>query len=153
MRWLTLALLIPLTACYTYVPIADGLLEPGTQVRAHLTDSGTDGMAALIGPRVAAAHGTLLRKDDSELVLAVEEVVTLSGVHNPWARETVAFPNSAIGRMEGKQFSKSRTLVFTGGLLVASLIAKNLMQGGLFGGGDRDVPDPGSDGPGNGQVH
>lgn len=149
MRWLIPALLFPLTACYSYVPIGDATPEPGATVRAHLSETGANEMTAALGPRAEIAQGTLLRLDGQEIVLAVEEVVTTTGISNPWNRETIAFPATAISRMEGKKFSRSRTLVFTGGLLVAGLVARKFIDKSLTGGSSDEPPTPG---PGQGHV-
>jgi hypothetical protein len=131
-----------MAGCYSYtaVPI-DTRPEPGTMLRAELTTTGSESLAPLIGAETRAIEGRLTSAGDQSLRFAVRQTETRRGAFIPWQGESVEIPKPLVADLRVRTLSRTRTLLFTGGLIVA---AAGLGAGlGVFDGG----PDRGGRGP------
>jgi len=149
-RWLVVALSAALmgTACYTYTPLATPDPAPGTQVSLVLSDQGRVGMGPRIGQGVARVDGAVVGASDTAYVLSVSDILGINGSRSPWAGETVEVRRAYISNSLERRFSRSRTLLVSGGAavaVVAFILTRNLL--GLGGGGASNVPPGGP--PGN----
>jgi hypothetical protein len=130
------------SGCYSYttIPIATSP-EPGTMLRAELTATGTETLAPLIGAETRAIEGRLTSAGDQSLRLAVRQTETRRGAFIPWQGESVEIPKPLVADLRVRTLSRTRTMLFTGGLIVAAV---GLGAGlGAFDGG----PDRGGRGP------
>lgn len=148
MRIATLVLFLPLTACYAYVPVEDTPPPSGARVRVHIEETAREELRGEIGPQAAMAQGTVLEWDGEAITLAVDLVRTEAGVANPWNRERVALPASAVARMEGRTLSMTRSALFAGGFVVAGVLFRNWVgSSGWLGGSDGRAGEPGPTDP------
>ena len=144
MRLVALASLVPLLAgCYTYAPLGTRTPEPNIEVRAQLTDEGTEQLGRLLGPNPVAVEGRVVGSTDQDLTLAVRAVTQRGGVENYWQGERVTLPRSGIATMQRRELSRRRSYLLAGGALaalVAAFIAFDIGGGGEP--GDRPPPRP-----------
>jgi hypothetical protein len=89
-------------------------------------------------------EGSLLDVTDTAYVLAVHNVIGLSGARTRWSGERVALPRDYVARTFERRFSRSRTTLVVTGVVAAVatfFLGRNLLG---FGGGDAsDHPDNG----------
>lgn len=136
------------TGCYTYTPVAS-MPAPSTELAVELTDRGRVYAAPDIGPAVTRVEGSLLDVTDTGYVLAVRNVMGLSGGRTRWSGERVALRREYVARTFERRFSRSRTTLVVGGVLAAVgafFLSKDLL--GFGGGSGSNEPEPPG---GNGQ--
>src|SRR5690606_2919060 len=74
-RWLAAGLLIlHIGGCYSYVPVGNTQLVPGTHVSVALNDQGRVGMASDVGPGVLRITGQLRENHDTLIVMSMNSV-------------------------------------------------------------------------------
>jgi hypothetical protein len=96
-----------------------------------LTDAGSVGMAALVGPRVTTLTGRLLSSEDSALTLSVQTTTKRNGVDDLWNGETVIVRREYVSSIQQRSFSLARSLA-SGGIVAA---LGGVLYGALGGGG------------------
>lgn len=134
------------TACYTYTPVASTPV-PSMDLAVDLTDRGRVEASSQIGPTVTRVEGSLVDVSDTAYVLAVRNVMGLSGARTRWSGERVALPRDYIARTFERRFSRSRTTLLVTGVVAAvgaAFLSIDLL--GLGGGDASNEP-----GNGNGQ--
>ena len=101
-----------------------------------LSDSGTTALAALLGPSTAAVAGVVVASSPDAYLVSVRETRTRSGRETDWAGERVSIPRSLVSGLEGRYFSRRRTVLATAGLVAALFVAREAFagSGGVFGG-------------------
>lgn len=141
---LALSLIIALSACYTYRPLASPEPAPGDRVSAQLTTEGSRELAAQIGPEVLHVEGDVLQVDSAGLNLQVREIESYRGIRSGWSGERLHVPRQAVAGMQQRKLSVGGTGLLAG-VLTAGLYAVYRVLGGpgLFEGGNG-----GSGGPG-----
>jgi len=137
---LVLALL--LSGCYHYTPLTGVTAPEGVRTRVLLTDAGTVGLAAAVGPSPEIIEGNVVRQDDAELTLAVRRVQRRNGLEEFWTGESVTIPRAAVAVASRRELSWKRTA-----LLGVSAIGAVFLFGQAVGGFDQ-VFGRGGGGPG-----
>ncbi|HEX2251324.1 MAG TPA: hypothetical protein VHH32_13335 [Gemmatimonadales bacterium] len=122
MRSATLLLLIPLAACYNYLPLETPTPRSGIRIQADLTGGGSLAMASQIGPGALTVRGEVLRTDAEAMVLALSSVVGRNEQETYWKGEQVRFPLITVERVQERKFALAKTLLF-GGALAGGLFA------------------------------
>ena len=107
--------------CFGYVPVGSPP-DPGAHLRATLSDRGTADLAPSLGPSVAAVEGRLVSHSEDQVVLAVSSTMLHNGVERFWNQEQVAVPRDLLATLQTRRLSRSRTVLFTGGLLAGGLL-------------------------------
>jgi hypothetical protein len=125
----TFCAVLALSACYTYRPLAVSEPEPGTRISAQLTGSGSQELAAQVGPDVLHLEGKVLQADSSGLDLEVREIESYRGIRSDWNGEQVRLPRQAVAGIQERRLSPGGTGIM-GGLLVAGLYAIYRVMGG-----------------------
>ena len=135
-----------LGGCYRYTPTNDAP-GAGSDVRVHLTQSGTASLAPVLGVGTTSLSGRVISANDSSVVLAVSETAGSVG-RVSWAGERITLPRNALGSAELRSMDRRRTVkaVAIGvgaaaaiALLVSSIAAQS---GGDDGGGVIIPPEP-----------
>ena len=129
------ALLAP-AACRSYVPLAGAPPPDGREVRIELTDAGSVGLSAVIGPRARFLDGVLRASSDSVLVLSVHDVTRADGGDEPWTGERVALPRASVASLSTPRLSAGRTGIFAIGAAAVG-VALTQIFGGSSGAGGR----------------
>jgi hypothetical protein len=134
-------ILCVLCGCYESVPIELNSVQPGTKIRATLTDAGADSLARYLGPSVETVDGRLISTSDSNVAIGVTSVAMKSGQDQFWKGETVAIPRYALSMVQQRKINKPKSLLL-GGALIAALASLRLSgvvggntNGGTVGGG------------------
>ena len=134
------------TACYAYQPAVRPLVAGAQKVRLHLTPEGTTELARYLGPRVAAADGSLASvAPDGAIALTVEWVQTVDGNRQPWTGEgIVTFPAAYVSGVEESVLSRRQStlaaIVLTAGVIAIAVAA--LRSTGAKGASDSGTGSP-----------
>ncbi len=140
-RWLYVLGSAWLAGCYLHVPVEPEAVPEGAQVRARVTGSEADRLAAVRGGDDRTVDGRLIQVDEGgSLVLEVAQRGASPGARPMNAR--VVVPRSELVELGVRELSWTRTALFIGasavvaGILVA--VAFNTSGGGGES-GDGDV--------------
>ncbi len=144
MRAFVVVVLMVLSGCYSYVPVAVSGPPPGTRANLVLTDEGTVEMARLVGPRAQAIEGDVVSANGESLILAVRRVERRDGIEEFWKGEQVTVPRAAVATFTERKLSRTRTVLFTAGAAIgAFFLGKAFGEAtGIFG---RSGGGPGSE--------
>ena len=132
-----------LASCHAYRP-ATAVPPPGAIVRAELTDVGTVELARHVGPGVGAIEGRVLEASDSAVTLGVLTVRNRSGVESFWKGERVGVSRELMSGLSTREFSRSRTVLASGALVLAAGAVAALFASGAIGGSRRTGSGDGS---------
>ncbi|MEA3244910.1 MAG: hypothetical protein U9Q74_02010 [Gemmatimonadota bacterium] len=132
------------TACYSFVPAAQGLApQAGDQVRVRFNADGTAGMTSALGPGVEAAEGTLNEsRPDGSVVVGVVQVRLTAGVDRFWSgQNVVTIPATYIAGLDVRRSDrgKTRAAIIGGALAIGVIFALALATGGAHGNASPDT--------------
>jgi hypothetical protein len=146
-RAMTAALLTaaPLWGCYNYVPYPSGAPAPqaGEMVSLEITDQGRVGLSERFGEGVTRIEGRLRAAPSVTYDLAVFRVGYIRA-ETRWSGESVSVDRAFVGGVQGRAFSRSRTMVAAGtaaGTILAFIITRKLISSGQEE-GEPGPPDP-----------
>jgi hypothetical protein len=117
--------------CYAYVEPSPGPLV-GRPVQATLTDSGAVVLAARIGPAVEFLRGSVVAEDTRKISFSVDETTHRDGTGTSWKHEVVEVPRPLMRTVEVRQFSPTRTALFS---TIAAVVFITVEKGFLKNGG------------------
>jgi hypothetical protein len=120
--------LMLLGGCYGYYP-PNTPAPVGRDVAVTLTDSGSFALARQVGPSAEAINGRFTADSGNAIVLSVRGVRQRDGNDVGWRGERLIVPRPLVVKVEERRFSRTRTAVF-GGALVVSLVALRQAFGG-----------------------
>jgi len=120
-----------LGGCYGYYP-PQTPAPVGKSVEVTLSDSGSFALARQIGPYAAAINGRLTSDSASALILAVTGVRQRDGNEVDWKGERVSVPRPLVTKLEERRFSRGRTTMFVGSVVVGILVARQALGGSGF---------------------
>ena len=127
---------LPLSACYQTLPLADSTPAPGTRVMAQLTREGSAQMAPWIGAGASAVEGIVLDVQPAEWQLSVLRVEQVVGTDVVWNREAVRFPASALATVSERRFEKQRSYLAAGLITVGLVVLGRVFANSVFSGSD-----------------
>jgi len=133
--------------CYQYVPTESGIVPPGSEVRARLTDAGREEMRQYYGPGVEDVRGALVRWDQDGLGIMTELTLTRPGFPSTIMVDTLELLPQHVAGVDIREFDGKQSLWFTagvvGGMAGAVLLARAVGgSSGDEGGGEGDPTDP-----------
>lgn len=128
MRLIFVLLVLLTTGCYSYVPLDAGQVQPESRVRAYLSEVGSRELAIALGQGVQAVDGIVYRIEADTLGVAVRSVLTRQNFEQYWNGEGVSVPASMVVRLEERRFSKMRSALLAGGLVVGSYLLRSLVD-------------------------
>jgi hypothetical protein len=123
--------LVFFAACYGYYPPSTPA-PVGKTVELTLTDSGSFALARQIGPSAAAINGRLTSDSANAIILAVTGVRQRDGNEVDWRGERVSVPRPLVVKLEERRFSRGRTTLFVGSVVVGLLVARSALGGSGF---------------------
>ena len=127
-----------LVACTEYIPVrgtVDGASSPA--VRVTLTDQGTVAVAPRIGLRAKTLEGVMQAMTDTSLALTVRKVSREGGIEDSYDGEHLTLLARDYDAVERSKASVSRSLLLTGAIIAAALLAArgaSDLSGGKTGG-------------------
>lgn len=125
-------LLLALAGCYHYVPASEALTL-GTPVRAHLERPVPVELPDITANRVVQVQGEFVASPPDRLVLSAFRIWGDSGFERSLSGETVTLPSDAVGLMEVRRISGSRTLLAGIGLAAASYLLQAAIRSAVGG--------------------
>ena len=133
------ASVVALCGCYAYVAPPRGTSFVGKSSELWLTDSGAVVLASQIGPQAEAITGRVVADSLNGYVVALSAVRRRDGDETTWNGERILVTRALITDAGTRQFSASRTALFSG-IVSAGLVAARLaFQGHGTGGGGGGV--------------
>jgi hypothetical protein len=137
-------LVIATSACYTYVPIANGAPPVGSEFRAVLTSDGSSRLAPVLGGQVAVVEGRMSDANDSAYVVSVSATRNSAQVQTFWTGESVTLPRTSVQTIESRRLNKRKTwLIAAAGIVGGALTARLFgLGGGAGGSGDGGTGPP-----------
>jgi len=130
-RRLAICSLIVLGGCYGYYP-PETPAPVGKNVEVTLSDSGSFALARQIGPSAATINGRLTSDSANAIILAVTGVRQRDGNEVDWKGERVSVPRPLVVKLEERRFSRGRTTLFVGSVVVGILVARQALGGTGF---------------------
>ncbi|GJG88137.1 hypothetical protein tb265_33180 [Gemmatimonadetes bacterium T265] len=125
-----LAAVVSANACYTFVPVRDGIgANAGDAVELELSDAGAARLTPVFGPRVRLVTGRVTSAGDSGVVVAVAELARGTGGTERWNGDTVRFARTDVSQLSRQQLARGTTIV-----LVAAGAAGVILGGRALGG-------------------
>ena len=126
--------MLALAGCYAYVAPRTASTPSasivGRSAEVTLTDSGAVVLAPRIGRAVEHIRGNVVSDNPSAIGLAVEQTIDRDGVETTWKHERVEIPHSLSRAVTVRQFSPSRTILFSGILSIALFAIEQGFRGG-----------------------
>jgi hypothetical protein len=129
------ASIVCLAGCYGYVAPPRGASLVGRDAQLWLSDSGAVVLASTIGPRAESITGRILADSSSGYLVALSAVRRRDGDETEWRGERVMISRALIIDAGTRQFSPSRTALFSGILSAGLLAARQAFIGRGSGGG------------------
>lgn len=143
----TLIVALPLlAACYRYAPADQGLLQPGTDVRARITAAAAEQIEPLLGTTDARVLTGVVVNAGADTLLVEVPTAARSNVGNQVVtlKQRVSVPRTSIIEIETRELDKMRTGMIVG---PAAAIAVALLLKTVYGEpGDARTP-PGGELP------
>lgn len=133
--------LLPGTAgCFVHVPVEEGAVPPGTEVRLELDPPGVERLQVETGRRVRSVSGTLVQGSPDSVgvrapVMGIDaEYTSGAGALEIW------FPTSEVRGVSVRRLSPLRTGLLVAGGAALALATVEVVGGGSEGGGDTPPP-------------
>lgn len=116
--------------CFSYTNSAPAQTAPGTRVAVNLTTRAAADFTDQLGGTIDRVEGVLMWSNADSARIQVERTRLLAGGWAYWGRESVTLPMSASASWQRRSFSKKRTALAAGGLI---LIGIQIWTNGLLG--------------------
>lgn len=129
--------------CFSYLPVVPAPPLPAQQVGIVINDRGRVLLGDRVGASVDRIDGKVISRQDGSIVVDVYRVTDLRGNTVTWTGERVSIPDEAILGYRPRTFSKMKTLLLVGSIVIA-IVASLGKSLDLF--GDELAERPG-DGP------
>ena len=133
------ASVVALCGCYGYVAPPRGTSLVGKATELWLSDSGAVVLASQIGPSVEAITGRVVADSANGYVVALSSVRRRDGDETVWNGEHILVSRALITDAGTRQFSPSRTVLFSGIVSAGLVAARMAFQGHGTGGGGGGV--------------
>lgn len=116
------AILLPLSGCFSYVPVTLESTPEGEDIRVLVTRQGASELAEIsdIQGEVPALRGTLLGRDQNDVLLRVGIGQRQEGFHSVSLDQTIRVPSGEILQVERRELDKGKTALLTGGAIAGS---------------------------------
>jgi hypothetical protein len=119
--WLALAVVLPVGACYRYVP-AHGIPEAGRPVRIELREEGAVWLRPQLGPDVTELDGVLLQADSQQLSILLQSYVSRrNGVLS--SDDAVRLTPRHFIAMREKRLDRVRSILLGAAVTAGALLA------------------------------
>jgi hypothetical protein len=142
-RRAVLVLLVPLTGCYRFVPIANSALPTSSSstVRLRLSDAGSAAMEGQLGTNVREIEGTVVSNSADTVVVNVREVFTNARASLQMQGVTARVDRGAISQASIRVFDRRRSILLGIGAGASMIGIATAAAGGSVGGnGTPPVP-------------
>ena len=114
------ALLVALSACYTYTTLPPSGPRIGEQVRVRISGAEAERLESVVGVRNRAVEGELVGQADSSLALALPlPGASAEGTFSQQAQQRIVIPRAEVQGVEVRRLDKLRTSVLIGTAVVA----------------------------------
>ena len=113
---------VVLAGCYSFEPYAVSP-QSGDRVSIDLSKYASEELSEQVGPGVVSVWGRALDADQVSVRLAVFSTINAKQHVTRWNGEKVSISLQDVARVNHRRFSLGRTILGSGGLFVAALLA------------------------------
>jgi hypothetical protein len=119
--------------CYGYQPVEPGVPEPGTHVRADVSQAAADRLTQTLGPGILQLRGMVVEQQPDRLSIVVDVYSTARNGDLSGNNSAVWLPFNDIRMIEEKKLSRGRSVILgagfvAGAVMFTSVIAENGRQ-------------------------
>ncbi|MGB1656854.1 MAG: hypothetical protein ACPHO4_05850 [Longimicrobiales bacterium] len=132
-----------LSGCYTFQPASVTELAPGVDVRARITGTFADSLAAILPGDSRILEGTFIEVTGSRVYIDVPTSSAYQGMRLQTLNQRIEIPSDEFVDLERKQLSRGRTGLALGAVATAAAALIISQLTGEAGGGTS----PGTGGP------
>ena len=144
-RRLGLMLLVSMTGCYTYRPVATPGPESGARISVEVSGEGAAALTPLLGPDVSEINGRVETAGPDTLRLSVLSVTNRRGIPVSWRGELIDVPRTNLGHIGQRHLATGGTFLLGAGITGGLYFLYHLLggpaiingSGGSSGGGGR----------------
>jgi len=129
--------------CYGYIPVEPATPEPGTQIRADVSQAAADRLIPTLGPGVLQLRGMVVEQQPDRLSMVVDVYSTRANGDLSGNRASVWLPFNDIRGIEEKKLSTGRSIILGAGFLAGALTVTTIVANSGRQLEDEDNPDPG----------
>ncbi len=105
--------------CFSYLPVQSVPPVPAQQVGVVINDRGRVLLGDRVGASVDRIDGKVVSRQDGSIIVDVYRVTDLRGNTATWTGERVSIPDEAILGYRARTFSKMKTLLLVGSIVMA----------------------------------
>ena len=105
--------------CFSCLPVQSAPPLPAQQVGIVINDRGRLLLGDRVGASVDRIDGKVISRQDGSIVVDVYRVTDLRGNTATWTGERVSIPDEAILGYRARTFSKMKTLLLVGSIVIA----------------------------------
>lgn len=106
---LSIAVVLIAAACFEYTPTEFQAIPPGDNVRIYVTRAVMDQYAEVVPSTQPVLKGTVVRRDDSQLLLRVSVATRQIGFHSEQIGQELPIPAREILQVERREFDRLGT--------------------------------------------
>jgi hypothetical protein len=129
--------------CYGYVPVEPATPEPGTQIRADVSQAAADRLIPTLGPGVIQLRGMVVEQQPDRLSMVVDVYSTARSGDLSGDRAAIWLPFNDISAIEEKKLSTGRSVILGAGFIAGALTVTAIVANSGRQLEDEDDPDPG----------
>ena len=141
-RFLSVAMLFSLAACYEYVPIGSAVPEPGQEVRAHLSPVQDFDVGTLTIRDVTHVDGIVYASTADSVALWSTWLYSILGTRFDSRQAVYYLPKDQVAMLEERRLHPARSVIGVGlGVGILAVVANFLADaGGSPGSGGKGGP-------------
>jgi len=118
---------VVLSACFTYIPIEPGQVEPGVSVRARVSPSAGARIAPLLGATDARRlDGRVISQSSDTLIVEIPTVIVDTREFGRTPNQRVSIPRTDLLELEVRKLDRFRTASVVAG--AATILATSLIR-------------------------
>lgn len=133
--------------CYGYQPVEPGIPEPGTHVRADVSQAAADRLTQTFGPGVLQLRGMVVEQQTDRLSMVVDVYSTARNGDLSGNNAAIWLPFNDIRLIEEKKLSRGRSVILGAGFLAGAVALTSIVadSGRKLEDEEEPPPPPGTD--------
>jgi hypothetical protein len=129
--------------CYGYHPVEPAVPQPGTHVRADVSQAAADRLTQTFGPGVLQLRGMVVEQQPDRLSMVVDVYATARNGDLSGNNSAVWLPFNDIRMIEEKKLSRGRSAILGAGFLAGAVLVTSIVADSGRKLEDEDEPPPG----------
>lgn len=105
-----------LAGCHHYTESSPEAIAPGTEVRVHLSSTGSAGHSELLGANIRAVQARWEGLEPSRMAVSVPGAEVREGIQTRYLRQRIVLNRDDVARVEVRSLDRTRTAVVVAAL-------------------------------------